>query len=461
MCGFRSPSRSRRLSWFRPWALVAVFAVSPAFAQSAADKATARKLATDGIQLYQNGKYAEALDKLNRAESMYDAPVHLLYIARSQVKLGQLVEGAETYRRLVRVKLDTGAPKAFTEAIESGKGELTGLEPTIPLLRIDVTPPNVAKIEILIDGEKVSSAAIGIDRPINPGRHEINVVAPGYEAEKASVELTAGQKKQLGLALRALPGGVAAGPGTPPDAPGTTGAQPSESGATSGPRRTKVGFFAGLRVAGAVPVGVAYVGGDGRERNMADLFGAGGGAEIHAGVKFARYFGAKLLVERYGFDPGSRLDEVPEYEMLVMSVDSTNVTSADGFGIGGMVGLMDRGRFGAYGELSILPLHRFSITRDVEDSGPPNGCSSSSDVLTLSGVALRIGGAAIIPINTFLQLTPYMSATFSSFGESTFESGCAGRIPLDGLPSGKSKLDIGGHQMFVLGVGGDVLLGGP
>ena len=68
---------------------------APALAQSAADKATARNLATAGIKLYQQQKFEEALDKLKRAQELYDAPVHLLYMARCYVKLNKLVEGAE------------------------------------------------------------------------------------------------------------------------------------------------------------------------------------------------------------------------------------------------------------------------------------------------------------------------------------------------------------------------------
>src|ERR1700759_5347182 len=81
----------------------------PAGAQSAADKATAREAATQGIGLYRAGKYADALDRLKRAQALYDAPVHLLYIARCQAKLGQLVEAAENYRLLDRYKLPSDA----------------------------------------------------------------------------------------------------------------------------------------------------------------------------------------------------------------------------------------------------------------------------------------------------------------------------------------------------------------
>src|SRR5688572_3828355 len=90
-------------------------APAPAFAQSAADKATACTLATEGIKLFRANKFAEALDKLQRAQALYDAPVHLLYIARSQVKLDKLVDGSETYRRLIRFPLETNPPPAFKD----------------------------------------------------------------------------------------------------------------------------------------------------------------------------------------------------------------------------------------------------------------------------------------------------------------------------------------------------------
>src|SRR5215471_15936936 len=132
-----------------------------ALAQTAADKATAREAATEGIRLYKSGKYADALDRLRRAQSLYDAPVHLLYIARAQDKLGQLVEASENYRLLDHYTLPAGAPAAWTSAVEDGRKELANLEPRIPKLRIVATPANLKDAAVEIDGAKVSSAVLG------------------------------------------------------------------------------------------------------------------------------------------------------------------------------------------------------------------------------------------------------------------------------------------------------------
>jgi hypothetical protein len=175
-------------------------------AQSAADKATARQLATQGIQYYQQGKNAEALDLLQKAEQLYDAPIHLVYIARAQAALGKLVEASETYRRLVRIDLPAGAPQAFRDAVSDGHKELPQLEPRIPSLRIDVSPSEAEGLKLKIDGEQLSSVVIGINRPTNPGRHFVEVSAIGYESASSSVELALGGKQTVSLRMKRKPG---------------------------------------------------------------------------------------------------------------------------------------------------------------------------------------------------------------------------------------------------------------
>jgi hypothetical protein len=112
-------------------------AVAPrtAHAQSAADKATARGLAREAIELYKAGKFADSLDKMQRAEELYDAPVHLIYIARCQDKLGLVVEATETYRRLVRLQLADNDPDPFKQAVADAKKELPLVEPKLPSSR--------------------------------------------------------------------------------------------------------------------------------------------------------------------------------------------------------------------------------------------------------------------------------------------------------------------------------------
>src|SRR6185503_12180093 len=103
------------MAWRAPasalWALLGVLAVAPdAFAQTDQQRADARAAATDGAVAFQASRWAEALDLFQRAESLVHAPPHVLYIARSQVKLGHLVEAREAYRKLTSETLAPTAP---------------------------------------------------------------------------------------------------------------------------------------------------------------------------------------------------------------------------------------------------------------------------------------------------------------------------------------------------------------
>jgi hypothetical protein len=207
------PPRRLELRWLQRvgcWSVVALaLTTRPAFAQSAADKATARQLATQGIQYYQQGKHADALDLLQRAEQLYDAPVHLIYIARTQAALGKVVDASETYRRLVRTDLPAGAPQAFKDAVTDAQKELQQLEPKIPSLRIDVVPADTKGLQLKVDGEVVSSVIVGINRPTNPGKHTVEAAAANYDTATASVDLAPGGKQTVKLQMHSSPGAPA------------------------------------------------------------------------------------------------------------------------------------------------------------------------------------------------------------------------------------------------------------
>ncbi|HEY3235344.1 MAG TPA: hypothetical protein VGJ84_11570, partial [Polyangiaceae bacterium] len=295
--------------WKALWVLCvcasAAFTATAA-AQSAADKSTARRLAQEGIQLFQSQKYTEALERLQRAENLYDAPVHLLYIARCQVQLGQLVEGAETYQRLIRARLEPGAPDAFHKAVESGKTEMAELEPKIPSLRVDVEPSGLSDLHVTLDDSEVPAAGLGVDRPVNPGAHKIKAIAKGYAAPEQTLELKPGERKQISLKLAPAPtekSGAAAQPS------GKTAAQPQASAGKKGKGLELIG---GLRLGAAIPGGVAStqevmpVPDASKNVPVTDYFGSGGEFELHGGLRFLTYFAGFLFFEHLVLSPGSQ-----------------------------------------------------------------------------------------------------------------------------------------------------------
>lgn len=432
-----------------------------AWAQSAADKATARKLATAGIKLFQESKFDEALDKLKRAQALYDAPVHLLYIARCQVQLGKLVEGAESYRKLVRTELEPKAPDVFKAAVADGDQELTQLEPRIPALTINVEPSSVQGLQIKLDGEPISVAVLGVERPANPGERVVVAEAPGYLTAEASTTLAEGQSQRVTLTLEVDPN---ASKEPPPDQ-----AAPEQQGqvaaiAPSSERdwreveieQSAVGFFVGVNVGGLFPSGNLQ-----NDFSTADYMGAGGGAELHGGVRFLRNFGVKLFFERYALLPGPNLDDPPNQLMENDQFEVTSTAYATSFGFSAMAGTM-RNRIGGYGELGLALVHEYGWEREIVDTanGPtdePN-FDTCTETNAFRGPAFRLGGAFVFPVHPNIQLTVSAIVTLGNFSTLKYTSDCE----ITGPAPGETEEKIGEkglHQQLFFGVGGDFVFG--
>lgn len=447
--------KSFRLAWL---GTVLAFA-APAFAQSAADKATARRLATEGIELHNQGKSAEALDRLQRAQALYDAPIHLLYIARAQAKLGQLVEASETYRRLVRVELAPGAPVAFRDALESGKREQLEVEARIGTLRVDVHPENIAGLKLTIDADDVSSAVVGIQRPVNPGRHVVTASAPGFLGAEASVEVAEKDNQIVELRLEPDPNArrlsaaaTGAGPSASATAPSAEVRAEATRDSVAEEDDSSVNLFVGLRIGASLPGGSLYDQG-GTQVSMSDYFGAGAAVELNAGAWFARYFGAKIYLEGSSFTPGRRLARLDEFD----EATAYKKASAQAVGIAAMVGSPLR-RFGAFGEVGLTFYERLAVTRDFE--AEPNPCGTKFDQsIVFTGAAFRVGAGARIPVSRLFQLTPYVLASFGAANEVANDSSCA---VLESSPTWPTSGDLDesvGHRMILFGLGGDLTFG--
>lgn len=200
-----------RLHRFAPIATVAAVALAllssrPASSQTAEEKAAARSLAQQGAEALQNKNYSEAIDLLSRAEAIIHAPPHLLLIGRGQVGLGKLVAARETFLKIIREELPANAPAAFKRAQEDAQTELTAIEPRIGSLRIVLTGPGAAdpsKVTVKLDEQGVTSALIGVHRPIDPGKHVVTATAAGRSPVTQEVSLGDGEKKEVSLEVEA------------------------------------------------------------------------------------------------------------------------------------------------------------------------------------------------------------------------------------------------------------------
>lgn len=211
--------------------------------------AAARSLGMQGIKLADAGDCKGAIEKLSRAESLYHAPSILARLGECQVNVGQVVLGTENLNRVVREQLSATAPKAFRDAQERAKGVLNSALPKIAHLTVRVEPAD-ARPQVTVAGAAIPPALIGVERPTDPGTHEVVVSAPGYLEQKTSVTLAEGGSQEIAVKLEKDP---AAAVVTPPP---TTTAPPVVMGPTTppadtGPKKSNTLAYVALGVGGA------------------------------------------------------------------------------------------------------------------------------------------------------------------------------------------------------------------
>lgn len=429
-------------------------------AQSAADKGTARTLAREGIDLFKAGKFAEALDKMQRAEELYDAPVHLIYIARCQDKLGLFVEATETYRRLVRVQLADNDPDAFKQAVADAKKELPLVEPKLANVKILVEPANVEGLKLEIDGTKVSSAVVGVDRPANPGTRKITASAPGYKSTEQTVELTSGQTKSVKLVLEKDANAVI-GTGDPDGKDKGNGKDKGAKDDDTSPEPPPgaIGFMLGARMGGGTMFGDLR-----KDDAIKDYYGPFFGFEIRGGVRIARRFSGILFAGGYAYQVGSLLNQFPDNNGSTADVSTTSGQGGVGFQYA-----PPPQHDGIFGEIDLLLLDRFETKRDLSVQSTTGGLQEScKQTLVASGNGLRLLGGYQFSLSQLFQLSPFLGVTFAQIRDVSLDSDCSDSLtpPESGLRETPWENDDGiptdqrtFHGMLTIGIGGEFTFG--
>jgi hypothetical protein len=191
------------------------------------DIAQARELGGQAQAAFDANNLAESEKLWMAANGLYPAALTLtLGLARTQAKLGKLVLATESYKRIIRENSDNpNLSPAFKDALEAAKAEVVGVSARIANVVIVVEgAPNP---QVTIDGQAVSSAGLGLKRPIDPGAHLVRAEAPGYQAAETSFEVPESGLAEAKLKLEkggaAVAGAPAAGADQGKPAEGATG----------------------------------------------------------------------------------------------------------------------------------------------------------------------------------------------------------------------------------------------
>lgn len=233
--------------------LAAVLRAAAATAQPAGapqDAALSREQFERGVAAARAGRWAEARAAFERAYAARASALILFNLAGVQVRTGQLLAGAESYRRFLHeAERDPAAAAYRTVAAQA----LARIEPRVPHVRV-VVRGDARGATLWLDARPQPAAVRGVDVPVDPGAHEA-ALRQG-EAILAAGRCTVAEAAVCEIVLAPVP--------VPAPAPRVTTPAPARNAPAPPPRRAQPGIApwlwgAGglvLLAAGAVTAGV-------------------------------------------------------------------------------------------------------------------------------------------------------------------------------------------------------------
>lgn len=231
------PNATRRSRWIvLPILIFLAARGAPSHAQGAdAEMRTvARELARQGADAFDQRDYATALDRLTRAFSLFRAPTISLMQARSLARLGRLVEALDKYEETQRLHLGDEPTDPFLKAVGEAKDEAQDLRTRVPRISIQIRAVHgrLDGLSVQLDGKPVPSALLDVERPIDPGMHQVTAKANNYDPVVRQAELAEGDRVAIQIALdvprKARPMGGPEVNSPTPDALRSSTSDPSE-----------------------------------------------------------------------------------------------------------------------------------------------------------------------------------------------------------------------------------------
>jgi tetratricopeptide (TPR) repeat protein len=206
-----------------------------------ADRADA--LFKKGKKLLAEKKYAEACLAFEDSDRIDPGIGAKLNVARCYKEWGKL---ATAYRWFADA--EQMAERAKDERAKQIQELVADLDPSVPRLTINVPrDANTAGIVIRLDGVELSASALGVERRVDPGPHQIDAIVDGEKQTKVvPVERGASSDVTLDLPRRRLTGGAPVQPAREP-----------EPVADPYPLRRYLGL--GTAGAGVVAIGIAEI----------------------------------------------------------------------------------------------------------------------------------------------------------------------------------------------------------
>jgi hypothetical protein len=234
---------------------------------SAAETAAARGLAVDGLKLAKAGQCREAVDKLERAEKLHHSAIVLARLGECYISLGKLVQGSESLRKVLREPLPPDPSAALQQAYDRAQSLVQETKANIAGLTITLMGAKDATPTLLVDGGEVPATVLGVELPVDPGEHTVEVRAPGFLKATGRAKLGTGEKQTISVELKRDPNATvsdkpaaAASPNPAQNPTGPTAATADASAGLSTPASEPERHSGATRTWGYLSYGVGAVG---------------------------------------------------------------------------------------------------------------------------------------------------------------------------------------------------------
>ncbi|MBK6520774.1 MAG: hypothetical protein IPM79_39655 [Polyangiaceae bacterium] len=180
---------------------------------AASAKDEARELFKKGTAALDAKQYTEAAELLRQAEERFHAPTHLLYLARAQSGMKQLLAAKATYEKLRDEQLPPKTSDAFVDAQKQAVKELEELTQRLPKVVVRVEP-SAADAVVTMNGETLAAEKLGPELPIDPGKYTFEAKASGLESGRVTVEAAERTTTEVKLVLVPIGGQQKSGTST-------------------------------------------------------------------------------------------------------------------------------------------------------------------------------------------------------------------------------------------------------
>ena len=227
------------------------------------DPAAAQALFDQGRALMKAKNYAEACPKLAESQRLDPGIGTQFHLADCYENQGKVASAWANFLEVASLAAASNQP----DREKAAKARAARLEPRLPKLTIVVPATSRAPgMQVSRDGVGVGEAQWGSALPVDPGKREISVSAPGRQTYTDTVSVNEGMAATIKVpALQPAPEGAAPAP-TPPAAPVSSAPAPQPAplpadrpapaeAASSSPG----GLVIGLGVVGVVGLGAGTV----------------------------------------------------------------------------------------------------------------------------------------------------------------------------------------------------------